>query len=65
MQGTLKFVPIVGHRNKIGIKFTVFSEFGPLRVNIWYHTFSSIKLEEYIESELSDIFRVKLVDTKQ
>ena len=35
-------------------------EFGPLRVKWWY-MFSSIKMEEYMESELSGIFQVKLV----
>ena len=44
-----------------GMKFTISCEFGPLRLKWWYHMFSSIKMEEYMESELSGIFRVKLV----
>ena len=43
-----------------GMKFTISCEFGPLRVKWWYHMFSSIKIEEYMESELSGIFQVKL-----
>ena len=42
-------------------KFTVSCEFGTLQVKWWYHMFSSIKMEEYMESELSGIFWVKLV----
>ena len=44
-----------------GMKFTISCEFGPLRVKWWYHMFSRIKMEEYMESELSGIFPVKLV----
>ena len=44
-----------------GMKFTISCEFGSLRLKWWYHMFSSIKMEEYMESELSGIFRVKLV----
>ena len=36
-------------------------EFGPLQVKWWYHMFSSIKREEYVEFEISGIFWVKLV----
>ena len=42
-------------------KFRFSYEFGPLQVKWWYHMFSSIKMEEYMESEPSDIFWVKLV----
>ena len=42
-------------------KFTISDEFGPLQVKWWYHMFSSIKIEEYMESEPSAIFWVKLV----
>ena len=44
-----------------GMKFTISCEFSPLRVKWWYHMFSSIKMEEYMESELSGIFQLKLV----
>ena len=51
-----------GHRGpRIGIKFTGSCEFDPRQVKLWYHVFSSMKFEEYIESELSDIFQAKLV----
>ena len=42
-------------------KFTISYEFSPLLVKWWYHMFSSIVMEEYMESELSGIFLVKLV----
>ena len=42
-------------------KFTISCEFGTLQVKWWYHMFFSIKMEEYIESELSGIFWVKLI----
>ena len=42
-------------------KFTISCEFGTLEVKWWHHMFSSIEMEEYLESELSGIFRVKLV----
>ena len=42
-------------------KFTISCEFGTLQVKWCFHMFSSIKMEEYMESELSGIFRVKLV----
>ena len=45
----------------IGTKFTVSCEFGPLQVKWWRHMFSNMKNEEYMESELSSIFRVKVV----
>ena len=45
----------------VGIKFTISCEFGPLQVKWWCHMFSNMKKKEYMESELSDIFRVKVV----
>ena len=42
-------------------KFTISWENGTLQVKWGYHTFSSIKMEDYMESELSGIFWVKLV----
>ena len=36
-------------------------EIHPLHVKLWYHLFSSTKMEKYIESEHPDIFRSKLV----
>ena len=30
-------------------------------LKLWYHTFSSVKMDEFMQSELSDIFHVKLV----
>ena len=36
-------------------KFTISCEFGSVQVK-WLYMFSSIELEEYVESELSDIF---------
>ena len=44
----------------IGTKITIPSEFCPLQVKWWYHMFSSVKKEEYIESELSGLFQVKV-----
>ena len=40
------------------------TEFGPLQVKImilWYHTFFSMRMEEYMESELSGNFWGKLI----
>ena len=45
----------------IGTKFTISCEFGPLQVKWWRHMFSNMKNEECMESELSSIFRVKVV----
>ena len=42
-------------------KFTISCKLGTLQVKWWYHMFSSIKMEEYMKSELSGIFWVKLV----
>ena len=42
-------------------KFTIFLEFGSLQAKWWYHMFSTIKMEEYMEFELPGIFWVKLV----
>ena len=41
-------------------KFTISCELGLYNVKLQYHMFSSMKVEEYMESELSGIFRVKL-----
>ena len=43
------------------IAFTISCEFGPLQVKWWYHMFSNVNKKEYMQSELSDIFRVKVV----
>ena len=42
-------------------KFTISCEFGTLQVKWWHHMFSSTKMEEYMESEFSGIFWVKLI----
>ena len=42
-------------------KFTVSCEFDPLQVKWWCHMFSSIKMEEYLELELSGICWLKMV----
>ena len=42
-------------------KFTISCEFGPLQVKWQYHIFPSIKMEEYMEPELSRIVWVKMV----
>ena len=52
----------LGHRGPIiGTKFTIFFEFVLHKIKLQYHMFSSMKIEEYMEYDLSDIFRVKLV----
>ena len=38
-----------------------FQEFGPLYVKLLHHMFSSMKMAEYMKSELSGIFQGKLV----
>ena len=43
----------------IGTKFMISSEFGPLQVKWWCLMFSSMKKEEYMQSELSSIFVCK------
>ena len=62
-QEILNFVPIVGPQGPElnWKKFTSSCEFNPLQVKWWYHLFSSIKMKEYIEPELSGIFWVKMV----
>ena len=45
----------------IGTKFTISIEFSLRQVKWWYHMFSSMEKEEYMESELSDFFWVKVV----
>ena len=42
-------------------KITISCEFGTLQVKLWYHMFSSMKLDKYMESGPSGIFQVKLV----
>ena len=44
----------------IGTKFTVSFEFGLHRLKSQHHVFSSMKIEEYMESEVSGIFWVKI-----
>ena len=45
----------------IETKFTISWKFGPIQVKLWQHMFSSMKMEEYMESELFCIFWAKLV----
>ena len=45
----------------IGAKLTISFEFSTLQVKWWYHIFSSMIKEKYVESELSGIFRVKVL----
>ena len=52
---------VLGNSNWITTKFEISFEFSPLQVKWWYHIFSGIKMEEFIESEHSGIFRVELV----
>ena len=56
-QEIVNFVLIVGPR---GPELN-WNKFDPLQVKWWYHVFSSIKMEEYMEPELSGIFWVKMV----
>ena len=51
--------------NSIGTKFTISCEFSPPQVKIWNHMFSSMKMEEYVESEHSGNFRGKVVAKKK
>ena len=62
-QEIVNFVPIVGPRGHElnWNKFTISCEFDPLQVEWWYHMFSSIKMEEYMEPEISGFFWVKTV----
>ena len=57
------FLPIMGPRGPelTWNKFTISYKFGPLPIKGWYHMFCSIKMDEYIESEPSGIFWVKLI----
>ena len=61
-QEIVNFVPIVGPQGpKVNWnQFTISCEFDPLQVK-WYHIFPSIKMEEYMEPELSSIFWLKMV----
>ena len=45
----------------IGTKFRRSCVFGGIQLKLWYHIFSSMKMEECMESELPHLFRVKLV----
>ena len=63
-QEIVNLVPFMGPRgSKISWKknYTTSYEFSPPQVKLWYHTFSSMKMEEYMESKLSCNFRAKLV----
>ena len=62
-QEIVKFVPTAGPRGpELNCsKFTISCEFYPLQAKWWYHMFSSIKMEEYMQAELSGIFWVKMV----
>ena len=62
-QKIVDFVPIVGpHGLKLNWnKFIISCKYDPLQVKWWYHMFSSIKMEEYMESELFGFFWVKMV----
>ena len=42
---------VPGDPSLIGTTFTVSCEFGTLQVKIWYHMFSSMKMEKSMESE--------------
>ena len=62
-QETVNFVAIVG---PWGLelnwnKFTISCEFDPFQVKWWYHMFSIIKMEEYMEPMLSGFFWVKMI----
>ena len=61
-QEIVNFIPTVGPWGPElnWNKFAISCEFGPLEVK-WYHMFSSIKMEEYIEPERSGNFWVKMV----
>ena len=52
------FVSIVGHWGpKLNWnKFTISFEFDLIQVKWWHHMYSSIKMEEYMEPELSGFF---------
>ena len=45
----------------IETKFTIPWKFSPIQVKFWKHMFSSMKMEDYMRSELFCIFWVKLV----
>ena len=69
-QKILNFVSIIGPRepklnskfnNSTRTKFKISYEFSILQVKWWYHLFSGIKMEEFMESEHSGFFRVELV----
>ena len=50
-----------GIQNTLEKNYTTSYEFSPPQVKLWYHVFSSMKMEEYMESKLSCNFRAKLV----
>ena len=60
-QEIMNFAPIVGSRGPElnWNKFKISCEFDPLDIRWWYHMFSSIKMEEYMEPELSGFFLSK------
>ena len=54
LQEIVYFISIYfgSQKTRIGAKFTISCEFGPLQVKLWY-TFSSMKMEEYMKFELT------------
>ena len=48
----------------IGTNITISSEFSSLHVKLWYHMFSSMKMEKNMESELSTFFFWVKLDAK-
>ena len=59
----VNLVPIAGPRGPELNRnnFTISSKFDSLQVKWWCHMSSSIKIEEYMEPELSGLFLVKMV----
>ena len=58
----MNFVPIVGPPgSELNCnKFAISCKFDPLQVKWWYHMFSRIKMEEYMEPELYGTLSVKM-----
>ena len=58
-QEIVNYVPIVGHQGPElnWNKFIISCEFDQLHEKWWYHIFPSIKMEEYMEPELSGFFK--------
>ena len=59
----VNFVPIEGPSvpDLYWNKFIISYEFGPLQVKWWHQMFFSVKMEQYMEPELSGLFWVKMV----